>query len=116
VENTNIKQTLISEIEAYKGLLSDSYRILEKLESSKFEVEDIVIIKKSGKKGIIRSFNIDNRRVNGIMTRVFKLQVVTTNDNIWLDIDDIIPYTEASKLLYEKKVKVTSSNNEEIPF
>jgi len=110
-------KALNDEIDWFKKYLSDSYRNLDLYLKSKIEVGDFVLLKSSLDKGIVQNFSLELKSPNEKMSeRLIKVSILTLKGTLKTSLDDIVVYSDAAKLLYDKKEYQPKIYKDEIPF
>lgn len=114
-------KALNDEIDWFKKYLSDSYSNLDLYLKSKIEVGDFVFLKSCLDKGIVQEFSLELRNPNQkISDRIIKVSILTLKGTLKTSLDDIVIYSDAARLLYNKQVVVNQETpkkaNDEIPF
>lgn len=121
--NEDFKKALNRDIDWFKKALSDSYENLDYYLKAKIEIGEVVLLKKTLDKGIVKSFSLEVEpdKVNiENSSRVINAYVVTVNGEVRVKLDDIVIYSDAARLLYAKQVVVKEQTpkktDDEIPF
>lgn len=121
--NEDFKKALNKDIDWFKSALHDSYRNLDIYLKSKIEVGEVVLLKNTLEKGIVRAFRLDVKQSKAALElseRVIYVIVCTIRGDVKAEMDNIVVYSDAARLLYAKQVVVKEETpkktDDEIPF
>ena len=126
--NEDFKKALNRDIDWFKKALSDSYTNLDTYLKAKIDIGEVVLLKNSLDKGIVKSFGLDVRPDKQNVEnsdRVIYVYVITVKGEVKVEMNDIVIYSDAARLLYAKQVVVKTEwtqeyqpkvDKDEIPF
>lgn len=117
-DSENLKKHINIDIEYIKRMLRDSYDNLDKIEKSKLEVGEVVLLKDSLDKGIVKGFSVGStnvvKAISDEQVRYIQVHIVCLKGEITTRLENLVVYSDAAKLLYSKKIPVIIKD--EIPF
>lgn len=127
--NEDFKKALNRDIDWFKKALNDSYTNLDSYLKAKLDIGEIVLLKNTLDKGIVKSFCLDvkpNQQNMENSDRVVFVYVITVKGEVRVSMDDIVIYSDAARLLYAKNVETKNekleyhqpkkNSDDEIPF
>ena len=121
--NEDFKKALNRDIDWFKSALHYSFRNLDIYLKCKIEVGEVVLLKSTLEKGIVRSFRLDVKPLQGALEmseRLIYVVVCTIAGDKKVEMNDIVIYSDAARLLYAKQVVVKEETpkktDDEIPF